>query len=70
MREKIELKLTNTSKRTVEVVVREYMQRWSNWSIESESDKSEKAGPLAQEWRVKLPKSSSKSITYTVLYTW
>ena len=49
MREKIELKLTNTSKRPVQVVVREYMQRWSNWTIESESDKGKRAGQLAHE---------------------
>lgn len=70
MREKIELKLTNTSNKPVQIVVREYLQRWSNWSMESESDKGERAGPMAQEWRIKLPKNGSKSITYTVLYTW
>lgn len=70
MREKIELKLTNTSKRPVQVVIREYMQRWSNWSIESESEKGKRAGQLAQEWRVKIPKKGSKTISYTVLYTW
>ena len=46
------------------------MQRWSNWTMESESEKGDRAGPLAQEWRIKLPKNGSKSITYTVLYTW
>lgn len=70
MREKIELKLTNTSSRPAQVVIREYMQRWSNWSIESESEKGERAGQLAQEWRVKIPKKGSKTISYTVLYTW
>jgi hypothetical protein len=70
MREKIELKLINASKRTVEVVIREYMQRWSNWSMETESEAGERAGALAQEWRVKIPKNGSRSITYTVLYAW
>ncbi len=68
--EKIEVTVTNKTKRVAEVVVRESMQRWSNWEIESESIKGTRDGTAAREYRLKIPAGGSKSVTYTVRYSW
>jgi hypothetical protein len=68
--EKIEIKVSNGGQRAVQVVVREYMQRWTNWTVKEESQKGTRAGPVAQEYRVKLPPGASKTVSYTVTYTW
>jgi hypothetical protein len=70
IRERVELKIENKAKTPVDVVVREYMFRWSNWRIEHEDVKGTRAGPTAQEWRVKLGAGGMKTISYAVAYTW
>jgi hypothetical protein len=69
MREKIELTLKNNGDTPIDVIVREQMQRWPNWTLETESEKGTRVGH-AQEWRVTVPRGGQKSITYAVLYSW
>ena len=68
--EKIEVKVVNKGDRPVQVLVKEYMQRWTNWVVPEESVKGKQAGPVAREFRVKVPANGSKTITYTVQYSW
>ncbi|HEU5056277.1 MAG TPA: DUF4139 domain-containing protein [Kofleriaceae bacterium] len=68
--EKIEIKVLNKGDRAVQVLVKEYMQRWTNWVVQEESVRGKQAGPVAREFRVKVPASGSKTITYTVHYSW
>lgn len=68
--EKIEVKVTNKGDRPVQVLVKEYMQRWTNWVVPEESVKGVQVGPVAREFRIKVPASGSKTITYTVQYSW
>ena len=68
--EKIEVKVTNKGDRPVQVLVKEYMQRWTNWVVQEESIKGKQVGPVAREFRVKVPANGSKTITYTVQYSW
>jgi len=70
LREKIEVKVENKSKAPLEVVVREYMYRWMAWKMEAEDEKGSKAAPQTQEYRVKVPASGKKTLTYTVVYSW
>lgn len=70
LRERVELELENKGKAPVEVVVREYLYRWSNWRIDAEDVKGVRAGPTAQEWRVKLPGGGKKTFSYAVSYAW
>jgi hypothetical protein len=70
LREKIEITVTNEGKEREEVVVREYMNRWTGWSIASESDKGSAVGDSGREWRVAVAPGKSRTLTYTVLYTW
>jgi len=70
LRERIEVRVDNKSKQAIDVVVREYLYRWSNWRIEHEDHKGAKAGPTAQEWRVALAAGASQTLTYAVVYAW
>ena len=70
MREKIELTVKNEGKKAVEMVLRENMTRWPTWSIESESETGKESGSKAQEYRLKIKSKGSKSLTYTVKYSW
>ena len=68
--EMIELTVNNASKQAVEVVVREYMYRWHDWKIVTQTEKGSRASDRAQEWRLKVPAGGSKSVSYTVRYAW
>lgn len=70
LREKIEVVVRNSSDERVEVIVREYMQRWTHWVIEAESVAGVSAGPMSREYRVMVPANGAKTIHYTVLYSW
>jgi hypothetical protein len=70
LRERVEIRVENKSKTPSDVVVREYMYRWSNWRIDQEDEKGVGAGGNAYEWRVKLKAGASKTLSYTVAYTW
>lgn len=70
LREKIEITVTNDGKKREQVVVREYMNRWTQWSIASETEKGSAVGDSGREWRVAVAPGKSRTLTYTVLYTW
>ena len=70
MRERIEIVLKNSGARARDVVVREYMQRWSSWKIDIESMTGAEAGGVGREYHVNVPAGEAKTITYTVIYTW
>jgi len=68
--EKIEVRIENKSKRTADVVVREFAWRWPVWKLESEDSKSARSLPQTLEYRAKVPAGGKKTVTYAVLYTW
>jgi hypothetical protein len=70
MRERIEVKVENKSKVAADVVVREYLYRWTNWKIEAEDVKGARAGGAGYELPVRLPAGASKTVSYTVVYAW
>jgi len=70
IREKIELKVENKSKKEVDVVAREFLWRWPMFRLEDESQKGARAGAQTEEYRLSLPAGGKKSITYTVIYSW
>jgi hypothetical protein len=70
LRERMEVKVKNKSKKATEVVLREYMYRWNNWSMEAEDVKGVKGSSSAQEYRLKIPAGGEETVTYTVLYSW
>lgn len=70
--EKIEVTVENKGKQPIDVVVREFLWRWPAWRIDpsDESIKGTRAGAQTQEYRLALPASGRKSVTYSVVYTW
>ena len=70
LREDVELTVTNDGAAAADVVVRETMYRWHSWKLTRESVKGTRADERIQEWRVRLAKGESKTITYTVQYSW
>lgn len=70
LREDVELTVTNDGSAAADVVVRETMYRWHTWKLTRESAKGVRADDRVQEWRVRLAKGESKTISYTVQYSW
>lgn len=70
LREDVELTVTNDGAAAADVVVREAMYRWHTWKLTRESVKGTRADERVQEWRVRLGKGESKTISYTVQYSW
>lgn len=70
LEESIEIEIENNGKQPVDVVVREYLYRWHNWKMLVESEKGARAGARAQEYRVRVPAGGTKTVSYSVRYTW
>ena len=68
--ESITVTVANQGKTAADVVVREYLFRWRNWRLESESQKGARTDGQAMEYRLKIPAGGSKSVTYSVVYSW
>ena len=70
IREKIAIDFVNKQKEPVEVTVVEHMWRAPSWTLEQPTlQPVSKAGPLAT-FVVKVPPGATKTLEYTVLYTW
>jgi hypothetical protein len=70
MEEAFEIKIRNHKAEPVEVLVRESLYRWSNWTILSSSQPHVKKDATTIEFPVKVPKDGEAVVTYRVRYTW
>jgi hypothetical protein len=70
MEEAFEIKLRNHKQQAVEVVVRENLYRWSQWSLIEQSQASEKKDARTIEFPVKVAADGEATVTYRVRYTW
>ena len=70
MEEEIEVELRNHKDEDVEVQVREFLFRWSNWQILSSSQAWSKEDARTILFPVKVPKNSNRTVRYKVRYTW
>jgi len=70
MEEEIEVELRNHKDEDVEVQVREFLFRWSNWQILSSSQAYTKEDARTILFPVKVPKNSNRTVRYKVRYTW
>jgi hypothetical protein len=68
--EEIEVTLRNHKDEDVEVQVREFLFRWSNWQILSSSQGHEKEDATAILFKVRVPKDGSQTVRYRVRYSW
>jgi hypothetical protein len=70
MEEEIEVEVRNHKDEEVEVQVREFLFRWSNWSILSSSQPYAKEDARTILFPVKVPKNSNRTVRYRVRYSW
>lgn len=70
LRETYEIEVRNRKPRETEVVVREYLFRWSQWEILSPSHSFEKKDQQTIDFRVKIPSDGKVTVRYTVRYRW
>lgn len=70
MKETIEITVKNRSKEPKEIIVREHLWRWTNWTIENASMEHVKKDAQKIEFTVKLAPDEEKKVTFTAHYTW
>jgi len=68
--EEIEVEVRNHKDEDVEVQVREFLFRWSNWQVQSSSQAYEKEDARTILFPVKVPKNSNRKVRYRVRYSW
>ncbi|MDQ8195530.1 hypothetical protein QEH59_13945 [Coraliomargarita sp. SDUM461004] len=70
MRETFEIEVRNRSEESVQVQIIEHLYRGSNWTIEKHSDAFTQTNAQSIEFPVTIPAETTKTVSYTVEYTW
>jgi hypothetical protein len=70
MEEEIEVKIRNHKAEAVEVLVKETLFRWTNWSVKSSSSSYDKADARTLYFPLKVAADGEESLHYRVRYTW
>ena len=68
--ERVQVKVSNKGLRSTDVIVREFAWRWPVYTLTAEDAKSAHPAPQTLEYRVAVPSKGTKSVTYSVRYTW
>ncbi len=68
--EAFEIKLRNHKDQPVEVIVRESMYRWSQWTLVEQSTPSRKEDARIVEFPVRVAADGEATVTYRVRYSW
>jgi hypothetical protein len=70
MEEEIQVEVRNHKDEDVEVQVREFLFRWSNWQVLSSSQAYNKEDARTIVFPVKVAKNSTQAVKYRVRYSW
>ncbi len=70
IKETIEVTVKNRSQEPKDIVIREHLWRWMNWTIANASVEHEKKDAQKIEFSVKLAPDEEKKVTYTARYSW
>jgi hypothetical protein len=68
--EEIEVKLRNHKEQPVDVIVKENLYRWTNWSILTKTHEFTKEDARTIHFPVKVAKDGETVVRYRVRYTW
>lgn len=68
--ESFRIVLKNAKNEPQKVEVREYLYRWSNWEITEKSQEFRKTSARAISFDVEVPAEGSKTVEFTVRYSW
>jgi len=70
IRETFEIEIRNRSEEEVSVQVVEHLYRWSNWEITAKNQDFDKSDAQTIEFSVTVGPDQTKTVSYTVEYTW
>ena len=70
MEESFEISVRNRKESAVEIVVREYLYRWSGWEITQQSHPHKKQDQLTADFPLSIAADGEAKLRYTVRYTW
>lgn len=70
MEEEIEVKIRNHKSESVDVLVKENLYRWTNWSIKTSSNAYEKDDSRTVFFPLKVAADGQQTVRYRVRYTW
>jgi hypothetical protein len=70
MQESFEIQLRNHKDAPVHVLVKENLYRWTQWAIVDKSDAFTKEDARTILFDVEVPAGGTKTVTYSVKYTW
>jgi hypothetical protein len=70
MEEDIEIKIRNQKDVAANVIVKENLYRWSNWSIKTKNTDFEKIDARTIHFPLRIAKGGEAIVRYTVRYTW
>ena len=70
MEEAFEIKVRNHKDQAVDVIVRENLYRWSQWTLIQQSAPSDKKDARTVEFPVRIAANGEAVVTYRVRYTW
>lgn len=68
--ESFEINVRNRKKSTASVVVREYLYRWSTWTITAKNHDFDKRDAQTIDFPLTIPADGEAKLTYSVRYTW
>lgn len=70
LEESFEISVRNRKEAAVELRVREYAYRWSQWSLKSQSHASDKRDAQTFDFPLRIPADGEAKLRYTIRYTW
>lgn len=68
--ESFELSIRNRKKTAARVTAREYLYRWSTWSVTAKNHEFQKRDSNTIDFALDIPADTEAKVTYTVRYTW
>jgi hypothetical protein len=70
MRETVEIKVRNRKRVEADIIVREWLYRWSAWEIQAPTHAFKKRDASTIDFPVKVPADGEVTVRYTVEYRW
>jgi hypothetical protein len=70
LEESFEISVRNRKQEAVDLLVREYAYRWSQWALKSQSHASNKRDAQTFDFPLSLPADGEVKVRYTIRYTW
>lgn len=68
--ESFAIEVRNRKQEPVEVLVREYAYRWSEWAVTGSSHPHRKRDATTMDFPLRIPADGTTELTYTVRYEW